>query len=93
MVTIIIMTVMIMTIIIIKITIVINHHRDHNAPCLYPTKFYITIVFNFSWVLQWSQEKLKNLGGLGVSSHYGPVKMVNVRRADFLKENNFAKLR
>ena len=30
--------------------------RDHNAPCL-PPKFYITIVFNFSWVLQLSHEK------------------------------------
>ena len=57
------MTVMIMIITIIKIMIVINHHRDHNAPCLYPTKLYITIVSNFSWVLEWSQEKLKNLGG------------------------------
>ena len=92
-VTIIIMTVMIMIIAIIKITVVINHHRDHNAPSLYPTKFYITIFSNFSWVLPSSQEKLKNLG---VSSHYGPVKMVNVRRAErvgFLNENNFAKLR
>ena len=62
-VTIIIMTVMIMIIAIIKITVVINHHRDHNAPCLYSTKYYITIVSNFSWVLQSSQEKLKNLGG------------------------------
>ena len=42
---------------------VINHHRDHNAPCLYSTKYYITIVSNFSWVLQSSQEKLKNWGG------------------------------
>ena len=64
-VTIIIMTVMIMIIAIIKITVVINHRRDHNAPCLYPTKYYITIVSNFSWVLQWFQEKLKNLGGGG----------------------------
>ena len=35
-------------------------------------------------------------GGGGVSSHYGPVKMVNARRAErvgFLNENNFAKLR
>ena len=47
----------------IKIMIVINHHPDHNAPSLYPTKLYITIVSNFSWVLESSQEKIKNLGG------------------------------
>ena len=40
--------------------------------------------------------KIEKFGGGGVSSHYGPVKMVNARRAErvgFLNENNFAKLR
>ena len=59
---IIIMTVMIMIKTKIKIMVVINHHPDHNAPSLYPTKLYITIVSNFFWVLESSQEKLKNLG-------------------------------
>ena len=46
----------------------IHHiHIDHNAPSLSP-KIYITIVPNFSWVLQSSQEKskttvMKNLEG------------------------------
>ena len=38
----------------------------------------------------------KNWKIWGVSSHYGPVKMVNAGRAErfgFLNENNFAKLR
>ena len=26
-----------------------------------PPKFYITFVFRFSWVLQWSQEELKTI--------------------------------
>ena len=36
-------------------------HIDHNAPCL-PSQFCITIVSNFSWVLQSSQEKSKTMG-------------------------------
>ena len=52
----------------------IHHfHIVHNAPSIPPpppTKVYMTIVPNFSWVLQSSQEKskttvMKNLGGGG----------------------------
>ena len=35
-------------------------HIDHNAPCL-PPKVCITIVSNFPWVLQSSQEKSKTM--------------------------------
>ena len=51
-------------------------HISHNTPCLPPSpsapppkqKYFLTFVFNFFWVLQLSQEKLKtmlmqNLGG------------------------------
>ena len=37
-----------------------HFHRDHNAPCL-PPKFYIIIIFKFSWTLQPSQEKSKTI--------------------------------
>ena len=37
-----------------------HFHRDRNAPCL-PPKFYIIIIFQFSWVLQPSQEKSKTM--------------------------------
>ena len=41
---------------------IIHHfHIDHNASCLPPPKFCITIVSNFSWVLQSSQEKSKTM--------------------------------
>ena len=46
---------------------VIHHfHIDHNLPCLpfdlsLHLNFCITIVFNFSWVLQSSQEKFKTM--------------------------------
>ena len=58
-----------------KPDIVRHYHIDHNAPCPPPPpqkkkkkKKFITIVSNFSWVLQSSQEKLKtwlckNFGG------------------------------
>ena len=39
----------------------IHHFRtDHNSPCL-PPKFCITILSNFSWVLQSSREKSKTM--------------------------------
>ena len=58
----------------------IHHfHIDHNAPSIPPPpKVYMTIVPNFSWVLQSSQEKskttvIKNLGGGGVNKvRHGP---------------------
>ena len=37
-----------------------NSHISHNTPCL-PTKFFIIFVFNFSWVLEWPQEKKKTM--------------------------------
>ena len=37
-----------------------HFHIDHNAPC-FPPKFCITVVSNFSWVLQSSQEKSKTM--------------------------------
>ena len=37
---------------------ILHFHIDHNSPCLLP-KFCVTIVSNFSWVLQSSQEKSK----------------------------------
>ena len=51
----------------INIFYIQHFHLDDNAPYL-SSKFCITIVSNFSWVLQWSQEKSKttpmqNLGG------------------------------
>ena len=59
-------------------------HMDQNAPCLPPPllpKFCITILSNFSWVLQSSQEKSKTVvnqflfwgagGGGGNKVHYG----------------------
>ena len=55
-------------------TLAIHHFRiDHNASCL-PPKFCITIVSNFSWVLQSSQEKSKTMvfQNWGVNKvHYG----------------------
>ena len=54
-----------------KPDIVRHYHIDHNAPCPPPPppkkkkkkkrKNCITIVSNFSWVLQSSQEKLKTM--------------------------------
>ena len=51
-----------------KPDIVCHYHIDHNAPCPPPPppqqkkkKNCITIVSNFSWVLQSSQEKLKTM--------------------------------
>ena len=39
-----------------------NFHIDHNASCLPPAlQICITIVSNFSWVLQSSQEKSKRM--------------------------------
>ena len=45
-----------------------NFHIDHNASCLAPApQICITIVSNFSWVLQSSQEKSKRM----VMQHFG----------------------
>ena len=47
----------------------------HNALCLSPPKFYISIVFSFSWELKWHEEKLKTMlmQNFGVTNkeHYG----------------------
>ena len=47
----------------------------HNALCLSPPKFGISIVFSFSWEFKWPQEKLKTMlmQNLGVTNkeHYG----------------------
>ena len=37
-----------------------NLHISHNTPCL-PPKFFIIFVFNFSWLLEWPQEKKKTM--------------------------------
>ena len=69
--------------VITKISRIRHLHISHNAPFLSPlpppqkNKFWITLVFHFSWVLQPSQEKLKtmlmqNLGVEGADKvHYG----------------------
>ena len=68
--------------VITKISRICHLHISHNAPFLPPSplpqkKFWITLVFHFSWVLQPSQEKLKtmlmqNLGVEGADKvHYG----------------------
>ena len=36
-----------------------NSITYHNALCLSPPKFCISILFSFSWELKWPQEKLK----------------------------------
>ena len=38
-----------------------NTKTYHNALCLSPPKFCISIVFSFSWELKWPQEKLKTM--------------------------------
>ena len=49
-------------------------HISHKTPCFTP-KFFITFVFNFSCVFQWSQEKLKTMlmqnCGWANKVHYG----------------------
>ena len=57
----------------------IDHSRNtityHNALCLSPKKFYISIVFSFSWGHFNSQEKLKTMlmqnFGVTKKEHYG----------------------
>ena len=70
-------------------------HISHNAPYMF-TKFCITFVFHFSWVLQWFQEKLKTMlmqhcGGqirciMGdVQVAYEQLRQCNHREPSFLK--------
>lgn len=61
----------------INIFYIQHFHLDDNAPYL-SSKFCITIVSNFSWVLQSSQEK--DLGGNKVyyDAIIGDVQMTNV---------------
>ena len=65
----------------------------HNALCLSPPKFGISIVFSFSWEFKWPQEKLKTMlmQNLGVTNkeHYGMLWYflewsIKVARLDFL---------
>ena len=42
-----------------KLTTPENSKTYHNALCLSPPKFCISIFFSFSWELKWPQEKLK----------------------------------
>ena len=44
-----------------KLTTPENSITYHNALCLSPPKFCISIVFSFSWELKWPQEKLKTM--------------------------------
>ena len=43
----------------IELTTPENSITYHNALCLSPPKFCISILFSFSWELKWPQEKLK----------------------------------
>ena len=67
-------------------------HVHNNAPCL-STKICITHVSNFSWVLQWSQEKSKtmlmqNLEGRVNKVHYDLRENIELKRLLFSKGFN-----